>query len=333
MRVLIFGRGVIGTQYGWALERAGHVVTFYVRPGRMAQYGRCIDLDILDARQSVRGRPVREQWPATFIETIPVDHSHDLIVLSVPHFRFAEAAEFVGPRAGNASILVFNNFWEDPVTAATALPYTQIVWGFPGAGGGFDDAGVLRGAFLKSVQFGTFNKQLTARERAVRDTFRSAGFGITEHADFRGWLWAHFALNAGLHAQALQAGSIAQMMGSTAQGKQAVLNVREALAVLAARGVRPADFPNDVKLFELPSWIGATALKAAYRLHPPTRKIVDAVGSFEEMRAFCRDLLAEAYRLRDIAGEARREGVATPRLEAMRPLYEQMTAPAVAKRL
>ena len=41
------GRGVIAVAYGWALERAGHEVEFYVRPGRSAQYGGTIDLDLL----------------------------------------------------------------------------------------------------------------------------------------------------------------------------------------------------------------------------------------------------------------------------------------------
>lgn len=32
MKILIFGRGVIATQYAWALEKVGHTVEFYVRP-------------------------------------------------------------------------------------------------------------------------------------------------------------------------------------------------------------------------------------------------------------------------------------------------------------
>jgi len=39
MKILMFGRGVISVIYGWALEKAGHTVEFYVRPGRAAQYG------------------------------------------------------------------------------------------------------------------------------------------------------------------------------------------------------------------------------------------------------------------------------------------------------
>ena len=55
MKILMFGRGVIAVAYGWALERAGHEVEFYVRPGRAAEYGAAIDLELLDARRRLRG--------------------------------------------------------------------------------------------------------------------------------------------------------------------------------------------------------------------------------------------------------------------------------------
>ncbi len=41
--------------YGWALEKAGNQVDFYVRPGRAAQYGPEVDLRIQDGRAAARG--------------------------------------------------------------------------------------------------------------------------------------------------------------------------------------------------------------------------------------------------------------------------------------
>ncbi|MEV4530403.1 ketopantoate reductase, partial [Streptosporangium sp. NPDC049304] len=70
MKILMFGRGVIATIYGWALERAGHDIEFYVRPGRAATYGEAIDLDLLDARRRMWGRRVVERWPVCLRETL-----------------------------------------------------------------------------------------------------------------------------------------------------------------------------------------------------------------------------------------------------------------------
>ncbi len=52
MKILMFGRGVIASIYGRALEEAGHTVEFYVRPGRASQYGPTLELEVLDARHT-----------------------------------------------------------------------------------------------------------------------------------------------------------------------------------------------------------------------------------------------------------------------------------------
>lgn len=70
MKILIFGRGAIGTQYAWALEQAGHTVEFYVREGRKAEYGSYVDLEIWDARRSKKDRLVKEKWPIVMHEEI-----------------------------------------------------------------------------------------------------------------------------------------------------------------------------------------------------------------------------------------------------------------------
>lgn len=55
MKILTFGRGGISTQYAWTFEKAGHTIEFYVRPGRKAEYGPTVFLNIYDARKKIRG--------------------------------------------------------------------------------------------------------------------------------------------------------------------------------------------------------------------------------------------------------------------------------------
>ena len=297
MKVLVFGRGVIGTMYGWALERAGHEVVFLVRPGRAKIYGPDICLNIYDARTKMGGTAVQTTWPVAIVENLPEDHDYDLILVSVQHYRFEEASAYLANRAGHASILIFNNFWVDPQAATAALPADQLVWGFPMAGGGFDQNGTLKGAFFRRVYFGTFHTDPTQRELAIRALFEGIGFRIKEQRDFRGWLWTHFAINAGLLGQGLQNGSMLRMMQTMSEGKKAVLNVRELLPLLHARGVDLEMQAADLGLFKLPTWIGALALKIA-SMNTPMRAIVDNHANPEEMRRFCQDALVEARRLR-----------------------------------
>ncbi|MES2645034.1 MAG: 2-dehydropantoate 2-reductase N-terminal domain-containing protein [Myxococcota bacterium] len=306
MKILIFGRGVIGAIYGWALEKAGHTVDFYVRPGRAAAYGPAITLRLLDARKRITGVPVNETWATRLREDLPADHDYDLIIVSVQHYRFAEAAAFLGPRVGKATVLVFNNFWTDPLVAAAALPASQLAWGFPAAGGGFGADGVLTGSLFNMVTFGTFGTEPTAREVAVRDLFRKSGFALSEQRDFKGWLWVHFATNAGLHAAALRGGTVSGLLAVPGALEDAVRNVRELLPVVTARGVDLGAHARYTLLFRLPPWLGARLFRLVLTLLKPVRLVVESHTNPEELRLTCRDMLDETRRL----------GISVPRLEA-----------------
>ncbi|WP_433797593.1 ketopantoate reductase family protein [Actinoplanes sp. CA-252034] len=311
MRILMFGRGVIAAAYGWALDQAGHDVEFYVRPGRAAVYGDTIDLDLLDARRRLRGRRVAESWPVRYRESLEPGHDFDLIVVSVQHYHFAEAVAFLAPRVGNATVLVFNNLWVEPAEAVAALPADQVTWGFPGAGGGFGDDGVLRAALLPMLFLGTLGGPPTERGQAVRTVFREAGFRLQESDDFRGWLLIHFIQNAGLHTQSLKQGSLAALAGKPRTVREASLAIRELLPLVEARGVDLRRHRGSLLPFTAPLWLTAPALAWAFGHFPPMRTVMEAHANPEELRAVCRDTLAEARRL----------GVPVPRLEAAEPHF------------
>ncbi|MEU5265864.1 2-dehydropantoate 2-reductase N-terminal domain-containing protein [Amycolatopsis sp. NPDC021455] len=313
MKILMFGRGVIATVYGWALEQAGHDVEFYVRPGRAAAYGDTVELDLFDTRRRIWGQRVVRTWPVRYREELEPDHDFDLIVLSVPHHRLTEAADFLAPRTGNATVLVFGNIWAEPLAAIGALPVDQVAWGFPQGGGGFGEDGALHGTLLPSVIFGTLDQPPNERARAVRRAFRDAGFRLREKHDFRGWLWLHFVADAGLHSQGLRLGTLAELAGETADLREALLAARELLPVLEARGVDLRRHRRAVLGFRAPTWLTAPALAWLTTHVPPARRALEshADPAAQEPWEVCRDALAEARRL----------GIAVPRLEAAEPSF------------
>ncbi|MGI5499091.1 ketopantoate reductase family protein [Lentzea sp. CA-135723] len=316
MKILLFGRGVIATVYGWTLQRAGHEVEFYVRPGRAATYGDAVDLDLIDARRRPTGTRVVERWPVRLREELPADHDFDLIVLSVSHHRLAEAAAFLAPRLGNATVLVFGNVWADLEVAVAPLPLDRVAWGFPQAGGGFRD-GVLRGAILPRPIFGTTGRPPTQRELAVRQVFRDAGFRPREHPDLRGWLWIHFVSDAGMFVQGLRLGSLADLVGRRDALREAMLVGRELLPLVEARGVDLRRHRASTLRYRLPAWLVATGLAWAVSHVALARLSLEAHDDpgAAEPREVCRDTLAEARRL----------GVAVPRLEAAEPSFAPLS--------
>ena len=238
MKILMFGRGVIATVYGWALERAGHDVEFYVRPGRAAEYG---DDDRPRPARHAAADPwekrVVEKWPVRYRESLEPDHDFDLIVLSVSTTVSTEAAAFLAPRVGKATVLVFGNLWTEPADAIGAPPADQVAWGFPLAGGGFGEDGVLRGALLPSVIFGTLGRRRPTGNGPCARCSARPGSGSRRVPDFRGWLSVHFVSDAGLHSQGLRLGSLSDLAGHRRDLREAILAARELLPLLEARGV------------------------------------------------------------------------------------------------
>jgi 2-dehydropantoate 2-reductase len=306
MRILMFGRGVIATIYGRVLHAAGHDVEFYVRPGRAAEYGDEVRMDWIDGRRKPFGRRIRESFRTTLRESIAPDDGFDLIVLSVGHHRLAEAAAYLAPRIGEATVLVFGNLWEEPLAAVAPIPADQLVFGFPQAGGGFGEDGVLQGALLPSVIIGTTGASPSRREQDVLTAFRQAGLAVRREKDLRGWLWLHFIADAGMFAQALRSGSLANMIGDRRALREAFLTTRELLPILEARGVDLRRHRGAMLPYRIPGLVaGATAWA--------TKRIPIAQRS---LAAHTDPHAAEPHAvLEDTLREARRLNIPTPRLE------------------
>jgi 2-dehydropantoate 2-reductase len=316
MNILMFGRGVIATQYGFALEKAGNKVEFFVRPGRAAQYGPSVKLNILDGRVNSKGATIKENWPITMREELNADHHYDLIIVSVNHNQFDEVAAFLAPRVGKATVLIFNNMWADPEAAASLLPKKQVVWGFPGGGGGFDAANTLNGGFMKIIYLGTVGDSPTERYHTVRSVFREAGFSVSEKKDFRSWLWFHFVLNAALAAQALKVGGYSKLMSSSYNLKHSFLLMREMLPLLKAKGDNPK--LGIVLLLNLPAGLLGFIMQRALRKDSLAKVIMERMegsghASFALTRLYPRDVLAQARELK----------VSLPRLTTLEPTFNK----------
>ena len=306
MRILMFGRGAIATVYGSVLQAAGHDVEFYVRPGRAAEYGDEVRMDLIDARRGPFRRPVRESVHTTLRETLFPDDGFDLIVLSVGHHRLSEAAGFLAPRIGSTTVLVFGNIWDEPLAAVAPLPADQVVFGFPFGGGGFGDDGVLQAALFPSVIIGRAAATPSPRELEVQTAFRKAGLSVRAERDMRGWLWVHFVSDAGMFAQALRSGSMAKMIGDRRAFRNAFLASRELLPLLEARGVDLSLHRGLMLPFRLPRFMAAMSAIATARF-PLAQASLSAHTdpNAPEARAVLDDTLREARRL----------GIPVPRLE------------------
>lgn len=316
MKILMFGRGVIATQYAWALEKAGNIVTFYVRSGRISQYGSTVNLEILDARVNKKGAMIKEAWTINMIEEFDNNHDYDLIIVSVNHNQLDEVIEFIKPRLGSATLFIFNNIWIDPIVAVSQLPTEQMVWGFPGAGGGYVSSNTLKGGFMKSITMGFVgDKKVTPQHTAVRKLFEESGFSISEKQDMRSWLWVHFAMNAALYAQALSINSFIQVFDSVENLKQVVLLTREILPLIKKKGGKVG---ISKLILHLPAKLLGYVLNKVMAKGNLPRKIIEPMSSTNQL--YSETTLAT---LRDVFNEGKQLGVRMSKLEKYEELFQE----------
>jgi len=300
MKILFFGRGVIGTQYAWAFEKAGHTVEFYIREGRKLQYGSHVNLEIWDARRSKKDRLVKEKWPIVTHEEIKENHDYDLIFMSVNSEQVSSVVKYLAPRVGNATVLFFNNFWQDPQSSLQPIPLSQIVYGFPGAGGGFE-GNTLYGGLYKTVQFGTFESEPTKRDLEVRKLFVGAGFKIMVQKDLQSWLWNHYALNAAMEVEVLKSGSFEKVISSPEALAGLGRNMREIIPVLKAKGSK-LDVVTKVMSDLPPRVVGFLMSKVIFSPKSMTYALV------------AHNHAKVGYAVQEVISEARKHGIMAPRL-------------------
>ena len=88
MRVLIIGRGVVGTIYGWALSKAGIDVIHVVRKERVSTD----TLDLLDLRAGYP-KHTRTTYAPKTVRQISRANDFDLVIVATSHYQAVEALQ------------------------------------------------------------------------------------------------------------------------------------------------------------------------------------------------------------------------------------------------
>ena len=312
MKTLIIGRGVVGTIYGWALSKAGIDVTHVVRkeglPGTDT-------LDLLDLRPGYP-KNTRVTYAAKTVGQISPLDGFDLVIVATKHYQAAEAIRQYLPGASGATFLLFTANWDGTEEIDRLLPRSSILWGYSAASGGPDAQRILIATVNPTVRFGMLEGSDPEKFKAVTELFQRAGFTLDIKPNIIEWLWVHHAINAGTIGIALWAGGIAEATRSLKTMRLGALATREALDVVAARGVDLGRYPDARSVMNMPAWLAGLAYFYAVRFTEKGQRLLGAshfAYSPEEMKRYYFDVLNTGENL----------GVAMPHLSALREKVER----------
>ncbi len=312
LRILVFGAGVIGTVYGYALAQAGVDVTHYVRPGKKQSLEKGISLRLLDGRLK-QPQETSMLYKPKVVETLSPADDYDFYIVSVRHYQLDSLLPILKANIGKADVLFFNGNWAGFETIDGMLPRARYLWGFPVAGGGYTPEGVLNAALLDEVRLGEIDGRPTLRLERLKGMFEQARLKVDIQQNIQHWLWVHFAINSGVIGAAFKAGGAAQLLNGISRLRDAILAGRDALAVCTARGVDVRAF-EDAQAFYQPAWLGAVAVWLMMKTNKPARKIMETHTAIDELQEIYWDVLK--------TGEAL--GIAMPHYHALQGYVENL---------
>jgi 2-dehydropantoate 2-reductase len=315
MKVLIIGRGVVGTIYGWALSTAGTDVTHVVRKEGLPATE---TLDLLDLRAGYPKHTRTTYVPKTVRQISPTE-DYNLVIVATKHYQAVQAIRQYLPDVPHATILLFTANWDGTGEIDRILARSSVLWGYAKATGGVDDQGTIVGTVDPAVRLGMLEGSAPDKFKAVAELFQGAGFTLDVKANIIQWLWVHHAINAGGIGICLWAGGIAEATRSLRTLRLGVRAMREALGVVAARGVNPETCPEARSVLRTPIWLACLAAVYGIRFTEKGRRLLRAshfAHSAEEMKRFYFDVLDTGESL----------GVVMPHLSALRKRIESFSA-------
>ncbi|NXY94945.1 2-dehydropantoate 2-reductase [Streptomyces sp. BR123] len=283
MRILTVGAGAVGGWFGARLHRAGHDVTFLVRPRRAAALrARGLRVTGLGEETTLVPRLVTADEPA---------QAYDLVLLSVKSTALDRAAKDLAPAVGpRTAILPLLNGMAHLERLAELFGRKAVLGGVAKVVTTLDGHGdIVRLAPPSAILTGELDGAPSARVDAVRALLTGAGIDSPDTPDITAAMWHKWVFISALGASTcLLRGSVGEFNAVPGGAELARALLAEAAAVSAAAGYPVPDAELD--------FTTRTVTTAGSRLTPSMYRDVLA-GRPTEVEHVLGDLVARARAL------------------------------------
>lgn len=270
-------------------------------------------MDILDLRRE-------EKWYTTtylprIVEKVEPEDGFELVIVATNHYQAADVVSQYRDLVPDADFLMFTGNWEGTTKIDALLPRERYLWGFSVSSGARGDDGILYANLQKIFRINELDGRRTERLDRIIEMFGKAGISPDIKPDIIGWLWVHFAIDAGVIGTAIYSGGFPAAGDISTESQttriRAVRAVKDAFAVLEKRGMDVWSYDDSVPFREIDDQKAAEAFWRPILSWPHyerSRKHSHINTSPEEMKRFYLDVFETGVSL----------GVSMPCLELMK---------------
>lgn len=268
MRILVVGAGVIGSIYGWQLQKAGCEVTHLIRKSKIDLYNSSgIQMRCLDLRTS-KGNCFEERYQPEFVDTISESEDYDFILVAVNSNQIEDVLVMLKKYSGSAHIVFLQNMrpGDDEIIAEYFDP-TQYFIAYPfKAGGGRKDNqidGVIFGMPMTDTVIGEVDGSISSRIKAFHHLLKIANMNPKIISDIIPYIRTHYIWGACCLAAYLKAGNYQDFQRADII-KESYLAMREGWKICVQQGIDPKKVAP-TKYYYLPFFILAPFTQWIYR--------------------------------------------------------------------
>lgn len=190
MRILIFGAGVIGSQFAARLHAAGHAVTVLAR-GRRLEDIRRHGIVVEDWFTGERTTAMLK-----VVDALRPDDAYDLVLVIMGKHQTGAALPALAANLHTPNVAFLGNNAAGPDEYIAALGRERVLIGFAG-GAGTIEGHVVRGVVVPSdrdIPLGEAAGPVTARVLRICEMLNAAGLAARPSAQADAWLKTHAAL-------------------------------------------------------------------------------------------------------------------------------------------
>jgi 2-dehydropantoate 2-reductase len=297
MRTLIVGTGVIGTIYGWALDKAGAEVSHLVRPGSAVTSGPVL-MDVLDERKGHPRNPV-EPYHRDVVDRLDAADGYDLVLVPVNAFQLEDALEAVASATDPAPIVIMSSNWAGTDAIERHVAHERYVLAYADDGGTIERDGSYWVNIGPELHAGLLPGQPADGLETLRAAFAPAGIALDVPGDIVHWLWVHNASAVGFAGGFARHESVREFLADRATLADCFRATRELLAVCERRGVDVGRYP-DVSMLRYPTWLTIPMMRWQWTHNASMQRYTAHAatpGAMRELDESCHAMLATADEL------------------------------------
>ncbi|MFD5141948.1 ketopantoate reductase family protein [Streptomyces sp. NPDC058401] len=229
MKLLVYGAGVLGSQFSARMHEAGHDVSLLARGERLAA------LRLHGVQLAEEDSPAVRRVPVPVVEH-PAGR-YDLIAVLVRTHQVDAVLESLAGVEGD--VLFLHNWAAGPEPLGSVIGYERVLLGFPTVGGTMDGDVVRYRAphFMTRrvvMPIGEPDGRTTPRLERIVETFRAAGFNAKAEPRMDAWLRTHAAFEVPLGQAVHAAGGPVALAGDPDAVRRMLHLMRQNLAAMPA---------------------------------------------------------------------------------------------------